>query len=75
MKPEEYVELLKLISKDHNMMSKNGKSIKYVSSNFDTRDNSIYRVSLREWFSKETVVFVVSGHENLFDTIKEWLVE
>lgn len=73
MTPEEYAELLNLIKTDHGMLSKKGRSIKYVSSNYDTRDNTVYAVSLREWFKKDTKQFIKSYCDNLLETIKDWL--
>lgn len=82
MTPNEYVKLLDKIQREHSMMSKKGRSIKYVSCNYDTRDNSIYRVSLREWFDSNATEFpreFVIGKElrvkEMYEDICKWLEE
>lgn len=82
MTPNEYVKLLDKINKDHSMMSKKGRSIKYVSCHYDTRDNSIYSVSLREWFAIEPIGFprdYIFGKElrvkEMYEDICKWLEE
>lgn len=71
----EYAKLLELICTKYKLMSKHGRSIKYVSSHFDTRDNEIYYVSLREWFCKDAVTFTKCDNESLYDRIVKWLEE
>jgi len=58
MTPNEYVKLLDRIQRCHTVKNRdNLRKIKYISNNYDTRDNSIYRVTFREWFTSETVSF------------------
>lgn len=85
MKPIEYVKLLEKIQKDHTMsnLTKNRmRKIKYVTCNYDTRDNQIYRVSLREWFDnkpiefpREHIIGVKLRVEELYEDIVKWLEE
>ena len=82
MTPNEYVKLLNKIQKEHSNCIGKMRNIKYVSCNYDTRDNSIYRVSLREWFTKEPTNFprdFVIGEElrvkEMYEDICKWLEE
>ena len=57
MTPIEYVKLLEKIQKDHTVLGRKGRKIKYITNSYDTRDNSIYRITFREWFTSEQVSF------------------
>jgi len=69
---EDYVELTKEIQKNHSLTSENKlRKIKYITLNYDTRDNSIYSIKFREWFKKDYKAFL--GHECTLKNILNWL--
>ena len=85
MTPNEYVKLLDKINKEHQNihMGKNKmRKIKYVSCNYDARDNSIYNVRLRQWFTKDPISFPrehelgkVPRVKEMYEDICKWLEE
>ena len=85
MTPNEYVKLLEKIQKEHQNIhiGKNKmRKIKYVYCSYDTRDNSIFSIRLREWFVLEAKVFSKGASFNephyklsMYDRIITWLEE
>jgi len=74
MTSKEYAWLLDMVKKYFShVTNKNGKKIKYISSNFDTRDGSIYYITMREWFNKDSKEF--SHDDCTLDNITKWLGE
>ena len=72
MNIEDYVELTKEIQKNNSLTSENNlRKIKYITLNYDTRDNSIYNIKFREWFKKDYKTFI--GHECALKNILNWL--
>lgn len=65
-----YIELIDFINRHHSFKRMNGKKIKYIRNNYDTRTGKIYYIKLDE---KEFYIVNENSHRNLKDWIYKWL--
>lgn len=82
MSPIEYAKLLEYIREHHSCLAKKGRKVKYIASNYDTRDNTVYSIRIREWFCKDFISFDKCAgfgqpayESTMYERIINWLAE
>ena len=76
MNIQEYVDFLRFIKENNSIKSsfngKCGRLIKYVESSFDTRDDTVWSVNLRQYGDKDGTEFMLQT-DNDIKNMYEWL--